>query len=127
MPFREIPSVRHDPGESNRRWFIGDDLELIIWSDEAGGVRRFQLAYDRRGEERMVEWDRSRGIALHRVDTGEVHPLQPKATPILAPDHRRPPGDLAARFAAAAGSLERRVRDSVEVVLRKLGTGEPRA
>ena len=121
MALREISGVRTDPGEAPRRWFVGDDLDLILWEDDGGRVRRFQLAYDRGPRERLVEWVRGRGVAFHRVDTGEVHPLKPKATPILLPDDAPPPADLAGRFRAAAAGLQGHLREAVLEVLDEFG------
>ena len=60
---------------------------------------------------------RGRGVAFHRVDTGEVHPLRPKATPILLPDDGPPPSDLAVRFRAAAAGLDGHLKKAVLEVL----------
>lgn len=120
-PLREITAVRQAPGDAPRRWFAGGDLELIVWEDSAGYVRRFQLAYDRgTANARVVEWSRDAGIDHHRVDPGEAHSLDPNGTPILLAEPTAPPSDLAARFRAASVELDPGVRDAVSRVLADL-------
>ena len=120
---REITDVRQEPGEAVRRWFTGKDLELIVWTDAEGALRRFQLAYDRGRQERVVQWIRGGGLSHHRVDTGEVHPLQPKATPILLPEPGPPPAGLREDFRAAAAEIDPALREAVAAALS--GSGWP--
>ena len=53
MVMKELRSSRK-PGEPERRWFHGDQLDLIVWLTEEGEIMGFQLCYDRRGKERAL-------------------------------------------------------------------------
>lgn len=71
--------------ESNRRWFSDDDIDLIVWFDDAATIVSFQLCYDKSSAERAITRSPQRGHEHFRVDAGEHTPLR-NETPILVAD-----------------------------------------
>ena len=55
---QEIEKVRQIEGEGPRRWFVDEDLELILWYDAAHKLEGFQICYDKRAGQRTVTWKR---------------------------------------------------------------------
>jgi hypothetical protein len=110
----EISAIRQIPGEPRRRWFRTDDLDLIVWCDEAGAPTSFQLCYDKLRSERALTWTPERGFLHEAVDDGGVGY---KATPILVAGGRFEANRVGERFAAASHELPREI---VEFVGNKL-------
>jgi hypothetical protein len=85
----EFSHLRRDPGERPRRWFTGNELELVFWFDDAGEVASLHLYHESR---RAIAWTRAGDRLAHlRVDDGEGRPFSYKASPILL---AAPPADL---------------------------------
>ena len=57
-------------------------MDLFIWFHDDVPIQ-FQLAYDKRGDEKAISWDSHSGYHLYRVDTGESALHRYKKTPIL--------------------------------------------
>ena len=86
-PLREVRDCRQVPGEPRRRWFGSDQLDLIVWCNEAGAPIGFQLCYDLNQTERALTWKPASGFQHNNVDDGESGgPLRPKGSPVLVPD-----------------------------------------
>ena len=105
----EISAVRQIPGEPRRRWFRTDDLDLIVWCDEAGAPTSFQLCYDKLRSERALTWTPERGFLHTAVDDGEGVGVGYKGTPILVAGGRFDANRVGDRFAAASAHLPREI------------------
>jgi hypothetical protein len=57
---KEIENVRQVPGEGPRRWFLDEDMDLILWYDDEKKLEGFQLYYDKRSVQRSITWKISR-------------------------------------------------------------------
>jgi len=113
---KEYQNVRQEPGR-RRRWFEGEELELIVWETPVGGVEGFQLCYVARdGGGRALTWRPGAGFAHTRVDEGDASPLK-NETPVLMPDGAVPWTELTALFSKAGAALETPLR---ELVLARL-------
>jgi hypothetical protein len=114
---REFLHLRQDPGERPRRWFTGDELELVFWFDEDGTVASLHLYHE---SLRALAWSRAGDRLAHlRLDDGEGRPFSHKASPILLP---APPADLAPireAFAREAGTLPEPLAAAVAAALRE--------
>jgi len=55
---QELKNVKQIDGEAFRRWFVDDDLELILWYDDAKKLEGFQICYDKRAGTRTITWKR---------------------------------------------------------------------
>ncbi len=53
---QELQNVRQIRGEGLRRWFIDDDLELILWYDFDRKLEGFQICYDKMAGTRTITW-----------------------------------------------------------------------
>ena len=53
---KELTDVRQINGEGVRRWFIDDDLELILWYDLDRKLEGFQICYDKLAGTRTITW-----------------------------------------------------------------------
>jgi hypothetical protein len=82
----ELKPITQIPGEPRRRFFVDKALDLYVWFNKSDSIVGFQLSYDKQGIPRALTWLKDKGYSLDRIDDGERHPLQPKATPILIPD-----------------------------------------
>ena len=60
----EVRQIHED--EPRRRWFRSDDLDLIVWCDEAGMPRGFQLCYDKPRSKHTLTWLPSSGSSAKR-------------------------------------------------------------
>ena len=100
----ELPP-RSVPGEPGRRWFSSKKLDLIVWLSPTGSPIGFQLCYDKGQSERAITWTEPDKLTHSQVDSGEVDPLHPKATPILLPDGSFDARLLIERLRAVRGEL----------------------
>jgi len=53
---QELPNVRQIKGEGLRRWFVSDNLELILWYDDEKKLEGFQICYDKLAGSRTITW-----------------------------------------------------------------------
>jgi len=56
LMLRELENVRQLKGEGVRRWFIDEDLELILWYDVNKKLEGFQILYDKLAGTRTITW-----------------------------------------------------------------------
>jgi len=83
----EVKDCRQVRGELPRRWFSGDNLDLIVWCNKIGVPVGFQFCYQDRRTERALTWKPETGFQHTTVDDGESSPgLRYKRTPVLNPD-----------------------------------------
>ena len=82
---REFGVTRQEPGDLRRRWFSSPRCDLILWLDEDGSLRGFQLCYDKPSNEHALTWIQDSGFSHMAVDSGEGSGLG-KAAPILVAD-----------------------------------------
>lgn len=115
----EILDVRQIPNEPRRRWFRGDDLDLIVWCDDAGVPTGFQLCYDKLLSEHALTWTPELGFLHTAIDDGEDIGIKYKKTPILIADGSFDANGLSDRFAAASAQLPREIVEFVEGKLRQ--------
>lgn len=79
--------MRQISGETHRRWFSSEGLDLIVWQEPGGPLAGFQLCYTLgSGEERALTWTLRDGYSHERLDDGEGGVMSFKMTPILLPD-----------------------------------------
>ena len=114
---REIAAtqVEHEP---RRRWFVDDDLELVVWLSDPASVVALELCYDKPGHERALTWSRERGYGHFRVDAGDETAMR-NLTPILVNDGAFPKERVIARFTAASDALDPALRTLVLERLRQ--------
>jgi hypothetical protein len=123
---REISGVRQDSVEVRRRWFQDDYLDLFVWTDRAGELVAFQLAYDRLRDEHLIEWDHARGYLHRRVDDspGGVLGIRPAA--ILTLGKRFPKYRVMTAFDARSDALPASIRAAVRARLAGFNNVRPR-
>lgn len=117
--FREFRSVRQEPG-LHRRWFESAELDLVVWYAADGTIAGFQILLHTPRGDRALTWNPGSGFSHHAVDAGDC--LLGKLSPVLVQCAEPPAPDLAARFAAQAGSLETAL---AEFVGARLGAAFP--
>jgi hypothetical protein len=103
---REIIGVRQDRADVRRRWLQDDYFDLFLWTDQAGELMAFQLAYDRAGDEHLLEWERTRGFLHRRVDDSRGHLMGIRGAPVLAMGKRFRKYRVVAEFDARSATLE---------------------
>ena len=83
----ELKKTRQIPGESFRRWFSGDHMELIVWyNEECTDIKGFQFCYQKGQDEKAISWRKGEGYAHTTLDDGEGRTGRHKMSPILLPD-----------------------------------------
>jgi len=96
----------HHNRSLERRWFLDEYFELILWLDQDKQVVEFQLCYDRPDNEHVMLWSAERGFSHQQVDSGEQRPGKPKATPVFIPDGVCDWEGLAERFQKASAEID---------------------
>lgn len=113
----ELPLRRRNAEDAQRRWFFSHEQELIVWLDESGQIRGFQLCYDKNRSERAITWRRERGFEHAVVDDGHCFAGDCR-TPFLYPNGHCDVGRVIARFREGAQALPVEVR---RLVIERLG------
>ncbi len=86
---REIANLRQIQGEPQRRWFEGQELELIIWQNQRDEIIAFELYYDRHSRQLALRWETPNHYQVYNVDDGENWSGRRKGSPILMIAHKR--------------------------------------
>jgi hypothetical protein len=124
---REIARVRQDAPDVKRRWFQDDYFDLFLWCTRSGEITAFQLAYDKRGAERVLSWDARRGYLHSAIDSGDGERRPLSGTPLLIAAGRFPKSRVLTEFDARTRELEPAMRDFVrDKALRYLPLGRRR-
>lgn len=110
---REWKGVRQRPEEGFRRWFTDDEMDLIVWYEDGGAVRGFQLCYGKQSTQHAVTWMNNGTYNHAKVDDGESRPIGSKSTPILVQDGSFDSQGLASRFRGRAREIEEPLRSLV--------------
>jgi len=125
---REVRDCRQVRGEPMRRWFGSDQLDLIVWCDDAGAPIGFQLCYDLGRTERALTWKPATGFEHNFVDEGESGgPLRPKGSPVLVPDGEIDFSRLAKLFAQSQGQVPAEISSFVAERLQLPPVPAPKA
>ncbi len=102
----EAKDCRQVRGEPRRRWFGSDQMDLIVWCDDAGAPIGFQLCYDVGRKEHALTWRPGFGYTHNAVDDGDdVRGGIQKRTPVLVPNGAANFERLRVLFAEANGGL----------------------
>lgn len=101
--------MKQVPGESRRRWFADEAMDLTVWLDDQNGIKGFELCYDKGRNERSLRWKRGEGFVHERVDDGEGRPGRHKATPVLVPDGRSDAKEISRQFTENSRDIDQRV------------------
>ena len=112
----ELKGISQKKEKYHRRWFEDGYFELIVWEDDSGGVRGFQLCYERYGNERILTWKDDTGFDHEKIDDSRAMGSMP-ATAILVPDGLFPADRIIERFRKSAATIEKGI---AEFVLGKL-------
>jgi hypothetical protein len=82
--FNEIATSRTHAQGYRRRWFQCESMDLYTWHSDSGAIIGFQLAYDRRGNQRAITWIDGQGYFHAGIDEGT--PGHIARTPLLKPE-----------------------------------------
>ncbi len=121
---REIPHVKQVPGEARRRWFMDDELDLVVWFDAQDQVLGFQLTYDKPAQPHALTWHKNNGFRHDSVDDGENRPGRYKGSPILLENGPFHGHTIAERFWLAAAQLEPSLAETVYSTLQNFDEDE---
>lgn len=116
---REYEQVRQIPGEHKRRWFSSPDMDLFVWTDDAGNYSGFELCYDKSDREHAISWRANTGFSHAAVDDGENRPGRYKSTPIHVADGYFDAKRIHSSFKASSASLPQDIVLFVLSVLEK--------
>lgn len=110
---RELKHTRQIAGESKRRWFTSDDMDLIVWFDEQEQPLNFELCYNKLTREKALRWSAASGFTHWLVDSGENLPGRHKASPVYFAADTLGTSTLKAQFMHEGAHLPPVVRDFV--------------
>jgi hypothetical protein len=117
---QEIAEKSLNPSEKGRRWFFSHQMDLILWVDERGGLRAFQLAYDKYRDEHLLAWRPEHGLVHYAVDD--------QSTPILSPNGEADLARVLELFRDEAHEVPEHYRLFAETRLENdLAVSQPRA
>lgn len=116
---RELINVRQISGDPRRRWFFSADFDLIVWFNDDGTFRGFELCYDKKHVQRSLVWRQAGGFAHMAVDDGENRPGKYKQTPVLVPDGYFDAKRIHSAFTQQCLSLPKDVADYVLQTIEK--------
>ena len=102
----EATNVRQIAGEPRRRWFLDEDIDLIVWIGRFNHVVGFQLCYDKQGDERALTWRKDSGFIHQRVEAGKSGP---KPTPILVDSDEFDHLKIAQQFKERSAEIDHRI------------------
>lgn len=117
---REIREPRQIKGEPRRRWFYAATCELVVWLGRGDVVVGFQFTYDKDTAPHALTWQHPDKFEHMAVDTGEVHPLKPKASPLLVANGIFDGVRIGELFKEASGMVPSRYVDEVARRLTEL-------
>jgi hypothetical protein len=117
---REIPGVRQDRPNLQRRWYQDEFFDLYTWHAPDGALAGFQLCYDVRGRERALTWHQEHGFSHTRIDPGDGGRLG-RMTPILVGGGRFPHRLVRERFTQEAVTLDAPMRNFIVAKMREYG------
>ena len=120
---REIPGVRQDRPNLQRRWYQDEFFDLYTWHVPDGTLVSFQLCYDVHGYERALTWHQEHSFSHTRIDPGDGGRLGRlgRMTPILVGGGRFPHRLVPERFAQEAVTLDAPMRDFIIAKMREYG------
>ncbi len=122
----EVFEVREIHDGPRRRWFRSDDLDLIVWSDESGMPKGFQIRYDKSRSKHTLTWLPEFGFLHTAVDDGEDVGFRHKEPPILVADSQFDANRVSDRFAGASAQMPPEIV-GVDTKLRQHPDYVPRA
>lgn len=115
----EIRNVKQYGGEPQRRWFVDDYFDLIVWLGEGKEIIGFQLCYDKLKNQHALTWHKHSGYIHNRVDDGEHKPGKYKATPVLVTDGRFEAEAVAEIFKRESKTMNKELARFIYQKLRK--------
>jgi hypothetical protein len=118
---KEWEGIRQRQGEGNRRWFVDETMDLIVWFD-GEQISGFQLCYDKGSDEKALTWRRDDAPSHTRVDSGESRPGTFKSSPVLSDALDPAPVRIRGEFDSRAADLPGRIRELVDEVIDRCGT-----
>jgi len=65
-----------------RRWFNGEEMDLIVWH-KAEEIIGFQLCYDKSTNEKAISWKQGFGLKHEDVNNDDVRDGPYKGSPVL--------------------------------------------
>lgn len=81
--FTEISPPGQQVGNTLRRWFTSETLDLIVWLEPDAGLQAFQFCYGKPLAEKALEWRRDGGLRHLVVDDGSRGEMGHKRSPLL--------------------------------------------
>lgn len=120
-PLREIGPVKQVAGEPRKRWFSSPDCDLVVWFGDDGGPVGFHLSYDKTGHERALVWTAPDKLVHTGIDSGEIHALRYKQSPIHAADGTFDPVAVGALFRRQADRLPPDLAELVSARIARWG------
>jgi len=116
-----MANVRQVPNDYFRRWFCGENFDLMAWYQPDGNLYGFQLTYDKGRDEKTVTCLGRSGVSHRKVDSGEDSPLANRAPILVEVGDRSEMGRVLSDFMASDQDLPLGLKRLVRQKLREYG------
>lgn len=110
--FREVSQVKQINGESRRRWFSCDSMDLFVWINDDNEIERYQLTYNKPHNEKALTWHFKEGFLHLSVDDGFCPGKYP-ASPLLKSDGSLNAVKIVRLLNKNTGDLEPSIKDFI--------------
>lgn len=110
---REISNIRQRTGEYFRRWFQGQQMEVLVWEDMEHNLAGFEMSYRKGLTEYALLWEHPDHFAHYRVDDGEGSFGRHKSSPVLLHDDHFEADYLLMLFELESQMLEHKLANLV--------------
>lgn len=109
----EINTEKRFSNETKRRWFESDELDLVIWINNANQIFSFQLFYKNDSKEQALTWKSTSGFSHEAVDDGESRNLRHKSSPIFVSNSRFDVKKIRNHFDSLSKNIDSQITDFV--------------
>lgn len=114
---RKINSKPLDVDGTARQWYSSEDMDLILWLNDDGQPKGFQLCYDKGQGEKALTYKNDEGYLHTNVDTGDARDGRYKGAPVMLPDGEFSFESVTQRFRYEASALDSELVDYVTAKL----------
>jgi len=124
---KEIKNVKQNAEETGyRKWFVDQEIDLIVWFKDEGKITGFQLCYDKNQNEHVFTWTEKNGFEHDEMDSGEQSPLANR-TPILIKDGPFPFDRVQRLFQSHSDKIDSNIRDLILKKISEFQLRKPRS
>jgi len=109
-PLSEFTHTGQHHGEPFRRWFMNQQMDLIVWFDACNEPISFQFCFDKPEAEKSLMWSAEYGYLFMAVDDGDnPYGFEHKKSPMMVAGTKPDMEIIEDLFTLVNGSLPEKV------------------